>query len=142
VGIPGGVPVCIQEAVPKRIEVRATVVGDQVFPIAIDSQARPETRHDARKGPLAETAGHYAAAELPPEVAQQCLGLVQHFGLDYGAIDLILTPDGEYVFLELNTTGAWVWAEKITGLPITDALADLIVRHHATAHRPAEAPSH
>jgi glutathione synthase/RimK-type ligase-like ATP-grasp enzyme len=126
VGIPLGIPACIQENVPKHIEIRATVVGDQVFPVAIDSQSSPETRHDFRRGSLTDKADHYSPMELPPEIAGRCVGLLQHFGLDYGAIDLILTPDGRYVFLELNTNGAWVWAEKLTGLPITEALADLI----------------
>jgi hypothetical protein len=142
VGIPGGIPICIQEAVPKHIEIRATVVGEQVFPIAIDSQQDPETRYDSRKGPLTEIAGHFAATELPPVVAHRCAHLLHHFGLDYGAIDLILTPDGEYVFLELNTSGAWVWAEQMTHLPITQALTDRIVRLHDTNHGLAAAPSH
>jgi glutathione synthase/RimK-type ligase-like ATP-grasp enzyme len=134
-GIPGGIPICIQEYVPKRIEIRATVVGDRVFPVAIDSQANPETRYDFRKGSLITGGHHYTPTELPPEIEHGCVALLEVFGLDYGAIDFVLKPDGSYTFLELNTTGAWVWAEKLTGLPITDALADLLVRRHDTGHR-------
>jgi glutathione synthase/RimK-type ligase-like ATP-grasp enzyme len=138
-GIPGSIPICIQEYVPKEVELRVTVVNGQVFPVAIDSQSTPETQHDYRRGSLG-SAEHVTAAELPENIVKQCIALVHHFGLDYGAIDMILNPDGAYVFLELNTAGAWVWAERLTGLPITDALADLIVRRHATADRPAPTP--
>jgi len=37
---------------------------------------------------------------LPEEVRQRCLAFVHSYGLEYGALDLIVTPEGEYVFLE------------------------------------------
>ena len=41
-------------------------------------------------------------------------------GLTFGAIDLILTPDGEYVFLEVNINGQWAYLEDMLALPISD----------------------
>jgi hypothetical protein len=40
---------------------------------------------------------------------------------------MIVTPDGGYVFLELNPNGQWLWIELITGAPITDAIVALLV---------------
>jgi hypothetical protein len=34
----------------------------------------------------------------------------------------VLTPSGEYVFLDLNPNGQWLWLELDAGLPLTDAL--------------------
>ncbi len=45
-------------------------------------------------------------------------------GLLYGAIDFIMTPRGELVFLEVNPAGQYLWIEKLTGLPISAAIAD------------------
>ncbi len=56
------------------------------------------------------------------EVAQRCLDLVTGYGLVSGSIDLILTPAGEYVFLELNVHGEWGW-QHAAGLPIASAVA-------------------
>jgi hypothetical protein len=42
------------------------------------------------------------------------------------APDLILTPDGEVVFLELNPNGQWLWLELELGLPLTEAFADVL----------------
>ena len=114
-----------QAYVPKRVELRITVVGQQVFAAEIHSQHTHHTRHDWRRYDLDETP-HFPHA-LPPDVAQRCLRLVQALGLCYGAIDMVLTPDDRYVFLEINPNGQYLWIEQLTGLPITDALCDLLM---------------
>ena len=47
--------------------------------------------------------------------------------LVFGAIDMIVTPAGEYVFLEINANGQYLWIEKQTGLPITSSIVDLLI---------------
>ena len=42
-------------------------------------------------------------------------------------IDLRLTPEGRYVFLEANPSPMFLGFERQTGLPITDNLAALLV---------------
>ena len=54
---------------------------------------------------------------------------MDYFSLNYGAIDIILTPDGRHVFLELNPSGEFFWLERTPGLPISDAIADLLLGH-------------
>lgn len=115
-------PMTFQEYVPKRLELRVTVVGERVFAAAIDSQASRSTRHDWRHYDC-DRAG-YAAHTLPDAVAERSARLVAAYGLRFGAIDLILTPSGDYVFLELNPNGQWSFAQELTGLPIADAIAD------------------
>jgi len=46
--------------------------------------------------------------------------------LIFAAIDMILTPDGHYVFLELNPNGQWEWIENATHLPICSTLVDVL----------------
>jgi hypothetical protein len=118
-------PMIFQAYVPKRVELRITVVGQQVFAAEIHSQHTNHTRHDWRRYDLDETP-HFPH-ELPADVARRCVQLVQNLGLCYGAIDMILTPDGRYVFLEINPSGLYLWIEQRTGLPITDALCDLLI---------------
>jgi D-alanine-D-alanine ligase-like ATP-grasp enzyme len=52
---------------------------------------------------------------------------MEHLGLVYGAFDFIVTPEGRYVFLEVNPGGAYMWVEAATGLGITPALADALI---------------
>lgn len=119
-------PVVIQEYVPKESELRVTVVGDQVFAAEIRSQETYSTRHDWRRYDLGNTP-HFPYA-LPDEIAGQCRALLKQFGLSYGAIDMVLTPQNEYVFLEINPGGQYQWIEDLTRLPISQAICDQLLK--------------
>ncbi|MFI6810886.1 MvdC/MvdD family ATP grasp protein [Nonomuraea sp. NPDC050328] len=118
-------PVIVQEYVDKRVELRVTVVGERVFAAEIDSQANHLTAHDSRDDRLGRTP--YRPVRLPAAVERSCLALTRALGLAYGAIDLIVTPDGRHVFLEINPNGQYLWVERRTGLPISEALCDLLL---------------
>jgi MvdD-like protein with pre-ATP grasp domain len=118
-------PIILQAYVPKRLEIRATVVGSAIFAAEIHSQYTHRTRHDWRRYDHSETP--YLPHALPDEVAERCRRLVRELGLCYGAIDLVLTPDGRYVFLEINPNGQYLWIEHATGMPITEAMCDLLL---------------
>jgi hypothetical protein len=118
-------PMILQAYVPKRLELRITVVGRKVFAAEIHSQHTHHTRYDWRRYDLSRTP-HYTH-DLPPEVEERCLRLVERLELCYGAIDMILTPDGRYVFVEINPNGQYLWIEQETGLPISAAICDLLM---------------
>lgn len=122
-------PMIFQAYVPKRVELRITVVGEQVFAAEIHSQKANRTRVDWRRYDMTHTP-HYPHT-LPDDVRRGCLELVRRLGLRYGAIDMVLTPDGRYVFLEINPNGQYLWIETSTGLPISDAICDLLMERAA-----------
>lgn len=71
---------------------------------------------------------------MPGEVAyieEACKELVRRFRLQFAAIDLLVTPDGQYVFVDLNGNGQWGWIENHTGLPLTETLVNLLERGQA-----------
>jgi hypothetical protein len=118
-------PVTIQEYIPKKLELRITVLGDRVFPCAIYSQegashVQVDWRHDTE-------ALRHEPYVLPSEIEAKCLALMRRLGLQFGAIDLIVTPSEEYVFLENNVDGQWLWVQDKTGMPIAETLADLLI---------------
>lgn len=55
-----------------------------------------------------------------------CIDLVNELGLAFGAIDLIKSKSGDYVFLENNPNGQWVWIENQTGQSISDAVIEIL----------------
>jgi hypothetical protein len=116
-------PVLVQGYVPKRIELRVTVVGERVFAAAIHSQVAAHGAHDWRRDHRVPCLVH----ALPDDVARRCVRLTSELGLRYGAIDLILTPDGQYVFLEINAAREYHWIEAFTGMPITRAICELLI---------------
>lgn len=127
-------PVILQPNVPKQVELRVTVVAGQVFAAEIDSQASRTTAQDWRH--YEDASVTYREHRLPDEVRRRCVALVESLELSYGAIDLILTPDGDYVFLEINVNGQWGWIETLTGMPIARAVADWL-----SADEPSRTPA-
>lgn len=116
------VPTKLQEYVEKQFEVRAVVVMDHLFAVRIDSQLHDETKVDWRARTLMCP---HSVIKIPVEVERFCREFIARQGLVYGAIDFIVSPEGEYVFLENNPAGQYLWLEEATGVPITDALCDL-----------------
>ena len=52
---------------------------------------------------------------------------MRDLGLVFGAVDLICTPAGEHVFLEVNPGGEWGMLERDLGLPISEASASALL---------------
>lgn len=118
-------PMTFQERIEKALELRVTVVGDRVMAASIDSNALPRSKTDWRREGVAllHDWKHY---ELPADVHAQTLALMDAFGLNYGAFDFIVTPEGRHVFLEVNPAGEFMWLLHTPGLPIDEALADVL----------------
>jgi hypothetical protein len=126
-------PVIFQHYVDARYDLRVTAVGDRLFPAAIHSQ-QTEYPADCR---IDIGRAKIEAVEIPDDVEERLLELKRRLGLVYGAIDLRLTPSGDYVFFEINPGGQFMYIEGATGLPISAALADELARIDRAAERPA-----
>ena len=118
-------PVLLQEYIPKRIEIRVTIVGKKIFSCEIHSQDSKKTLDDWRHYDLENV--RHTIHRLPQSIESLCLKMAEKLGLNFATIDLILTPDQNYVFLELNPNGQWLWIEQLTGLPISSAIAELLI---------------
>ncbi|HEX8189961.1 MAG TPA: hypothetical protein VF586_16510 [Pyrinomonadaceae bacterium] len=121
-------PATFQEAIPKALELRATVVGGRVLTASVDSQSSERGANDWRRDGR-RMVENWRPYELPREVEEKILRLMDHFVLNYGAIDLIVTPDGRHVFLEVNPVGEFFWLECYAGLPVSEAIADVLLGH-------------
>ncbi|GAA0981264.1 MULTISPECIES: ATP-grasp ribosomal peptide maturase [Nocardiopsidaceae] len=106
--------------VDKAYEVRVTVAGEMVFAVRIDA-ASPTARIDWRADYRHLS---YLPVEPPAEVSKAVRKLMRELHLTFGALDFVVTPDGRWVFLELNPNGQWGWIQLATGLPIAEAIAD------------------
>jgi hypothetical protein len=117
-------PVIFQEYVPAVADIRATVVGDDVIAAAI-TPAPGGYELDYR---MDLTGARFEPTTLPAGLCAALRRLLDRLGLVYGAIDLRLTPGGDYVFLEVNPAGEWLFVEDRTRQPITQAMAELLIR--------------
>jgi glutathione synthase/RimK-type ligase-like ATP-grasp enzyme len=114
-------PVIFQEYI-EGVDLRVTVIGDRVFAAEIDAR---QTRYPFDMRMVIEES-IVRPVELPASVQAAVLALQRRLGLCYGAIDLRRTPDGDYVFFEVNPAGQWLFVELRTGLPISQAVADYL----------------
>lgn len=114
-------PSILQENISKEYELRITVVGNAIFPAKVYSQKDEETKIDWRKKKLT-----FEKAAIPNELGDCCVKLVKELGLKFGAIDMIKSTDGRYIFLEINPNGQWAWIEKQTGLGISSAIINVL----------------
>lgn len=129
-------PVFFQEKIEKEVELRIVVVGEKVFACAIDSQSNETTAIDWRKQIFLNDYLPHNKFNLPDEISTRCVDLTRRLGLLSGSIDMILTPDGRYVFLEINQNGQWGWLEILTGLPISKAIANLLIEKSCSSESP------
>ncbi|HEX8407694.1 MAG TPA: alpha-L-glutamate ligase, partial [Thermoanaerobaculia bacterium] len=137
-------PIIFQEYIAATADLRVTVVGDRIFPASIDSRGT-DYEVDFR---MSLGQARTEPCELPSEIEERLFALMNRLGLVYGAIDLRRTKDGDYVFLEVNTGGEFLFIEDRTGQPITEAVADWLSNPRArearrgtlphASHRPRE----
>jgi glutathione synthase/RimK-type ligase-like ATP-grasp enzyme len=68
---------------------------------------------------------------MPEQVEASIMRLMNSFEINFASLDMILTPEGEFVFLELNPNGQWLWLERDLGLPLVAHMADLLTTQYS-----------
>lgn len=115
-------PMIFQELLPKALEARVTVVGREVFVAAVT----PGDVVDVRTDP-ALIAALRPYDGLPDVVRAGLLRMLDRLALDFATADLVKTPDGRWVFLEVNTVSFFDHVEAHAGLAISRAVAELLL---------------
>jgi glutathione synthase/RimK-type ligase-like ATP-grasp enzyme len=123
-------PGIFQALVKKRFEVRAQFLGASYFALKIDSSRIEYGEMDWRlhqRGDMTD-----GSVLLPDSVYAACMRQLRSLGLVAGAFDFIVTPDDEWIYLEVNEAGQFIfveqWCEELT---IFDAFCDFIERRDA-----------
>lgn len=105
-------PIYLQEYVEKQFEVRLTIINGVFFPVRIDTKDKIDWRKDYENHV-------YSLIDCPIDIRQKCLEMLSYYNLKFGAFDFIVTPNNEWVFLELNPNGQWLWLEKALNISIS-----------------------
>lgn len=114
----------VQRWVPKAFEVRVIVMGDHLTAASIhagNAAAYIDWRSDY-------DALSYDLIDPPAVVVNGIRALMAAFDLVYAALDFVVTPAGEWVFLKINPGGQYGWIESYTAAPLTGVLADLLTK--------------
>jgi MvdC family ATP-grasp ribosomal peptide maturase len=118
-------PMVFQELIPKAYELRVACVAGAVFAGSLDATGTSRGHTDWRRAAPEECS--WQKTLLPTEVENSLQALMSELGLVFGAVDLICTPSGEHVFLEVNPGGEWGMLERDLDLPISEAIAEALL---------------
>lgn len=110
-------PIVVQEFLRKKLDLRVTVVDDELFCSSIKKNGKAVTG-DWR---LQKDNVTFSNFDLPAQIKKRCIELTKLLGLAFGAIDLAL-QDNEYFFLEINPTGEWGWLVDKAKFPIDESI--------------------
>jgi glutathione synthase/RimK-type ligase-like ATP-grasp enzyme len=121
-------PVFIQKRIQKKAEYRVTLIGKHDFVCRIDAQHT----NDADVTLDWRVIEPDKLVHVPDKLAMDYLNklklhqMLDEFGLNFGAFDIIRDEDDTLYFIELNPNGQWYWIEILTKMPMVRAMVELI----------------
>lgn len=120
------VPGIYQQYVEKKYELRVTCFGSHISAVKIDSQKYASGKIDWRK--ISGDELSLSEVELPQVIQDKIILFMKKIGVVFGCFDFIVTPDNEFVFLELNEQGQFLWVEEIApDLCYLDMFSDYLI---------------
>ncbi|WP_299456213.1 MvdC family ATP-grasp ribosomal peptide maturase [uncultured Microscilla sp.] len=123
-------PMTFQKEIKKACELRVVYVGGEFFTGAIDTSQSAQGGTDWRRSEINEA--EWTHFSLPADVRAKLVSFMDELHLSFGALDLIHTPNDEYVFLEVNPLGEWGMLERDLDLPISKAIANTLYKQIKT----------
>lgn len=110
-------PTLLQQRVPKKCDVRITIVDDDLHSVALTAlDDGGGQRLDIRRNKMADVA--YEPIKLPEELEIKIRSYVRSYRLRFAAIDMALDQANRWIFFELNPNGEWAWLDQAGGANI------------------------
>lgn len=103
-------PGIFQKEIKKKYELRVTCFGDYIVAAKLNSQAHTAGKIDWRAIPEGQM--NIEPYILPDSLERQIREFMQAMGLVFGSLDFIVSEDHEYIFLEVNEQGQFLWMEE------------------------------
>jgi glutathione synthase/RimK-type ligase-like ATP-grasp enzyme len=120
------VPTIFQEEIQGSLDLRITVMGQKLFAASFSStklESAGEHWIDNRLNLDVE----YREHRLPAAVESCILTLMRGLDLSFGTVDMKVDERGDYVFLEVNPQGQFLYIDILTGLPLAKAMAEFLI---------------
>lgn len=102
-------PGLYQKEIKKKYELRVTCFGDYLITVKLNSQAHAESKVDWRA--ISHLDLQVELYQLPLDIENKIKAFMKNMGLVFGCLDFIVSEEGEYIFLEVNEQGQFLWIE-------------------------------
>lgn len=119
-------PSLLQQKVEKWVELRVFISYDKIFAMSIFSQNNEKTELDFRNYDR-KRMNRMVPFKLPLEIEENVKRFMKKSGYDTGSIDLILSPNREYFFLEINPDGIFEMISQPCNYYIEKLIAEQIL---------------
>lgn len=117
----------LQQYIDKRFDARCIVIGSLVFTVAIHAHS-PDAKVDFRSDYSSLT---YEVVDPPQHVLDGIRAYTKALGVTYACFDFAVGPGPEgqdtFWFMEANCRGQYGWLEQQVSLPISAAIAELLI---------------
>ena len=117
-----------QEYIEKEIEIRVFYFDNSFFAMAIFSQNDEKTKIDFRNYNF-EKQNRSVPFKLPKTIIRKLKKFLKQKNINTCSIDLILTPDNESVFLEINPQGQFGWVSTNCNYHIEKIIAEKLISY-------------
>jgi glutathione synthase/RimK-type ligase-like ATP-grasp enzyme len=120
-------PSLLQSRIIKWIEIRIFFINDKFYSMAIFSQQNTKTIEDFRNYNYSKL-NRMIPYNLPEAIIQKIRTFIKYISLNTGSIDMIVTHNKEYVFLEVNPCGNIEMVSKYCNYPIEKEIASYLAK--------------
>ncbi|WP_169630195.1 grasp-with-spasm system ATP-grasp peptide maturase [Flavobacterium humi] len=118
-------PSLVQNQIIKKYELRIFYLAGEFYTMAIFSQKDNQTSVDFRNYNNHKP-NRRVPYKLPLEIEEKLDVLMKKMDLNSGSIDMIVTPENEYVFLEINPVGQFGMTSFPCNYNIEKRIADYL----------------
>lgn len=128
-------PGIYQQRVEKQYEVRLTLMGETAVGVKIGGYTNQLAELDWRSagGEL-----RFEQVDVPAAIISSSRRFLRQLGISFGCMDFIVSPDGEYFFLEINPAGQFLWIEEmLPEIPMLDLFSNFLLNIKVGAPAPA-----
>jgi glutathione synthase/RimK-type ligase-like ATP-grasp enzyme len=120
-------PGIFQKEIKKQYELRVTCFGDYLVAAKLHSQGHPDGKVDWRAIPFGEMS--LEPYDLPQDLSNKIRAFMRKLGIVFGAMDFIVTLDDQYIFLEVNEQGQFLWIEEYNpDIPMLDRFVKFLLK--------------
>jgi glutathione synthase/RimK-type ligase-like ATP-grasp enzyme len=119
-------PGIYQACVPKRYDLRVTIIGGRMFAVRVDAPQTDDGVVDWRAASIGDrsTSRPFALSNAWETALQR---LMAALGLVFGCVDLVADEHDELHFLEINQAGQFLFVEHdAPGVPLLRAMAAML----------------